>query len=96
MRGLVFFLPAALSLMLSTAPAFAQDQDPHAKNGFRVRVEAPGGWTLWDDSHSELVNSVYQPRQGDRTTPLVNIYNVVSGEKRPIDILREFPNARYV
>jgi hypothetical protein len=55
-----------------------------------------GGWTLWDDSHSELINSVYQPRQGDRTTPLVNIYNVVSGEKRPIDILREFPNARYV
>jgi hypothetical protein len=96
MRALVFFLPAALSLMFSTAAAFTQDQHPHAKNGFRARVEVPVGWTLWDDSNSELIHSVYQPRQGDRTTPLVYIYNVVSGEKRPIDILREFPNARYV
>jgi hypothetical protein len=96
MRVLVFFLPAALTLVLSSVPAYAQEQNPHAKNGFRVRVETPGGWTLWDDSQSELINSAYQPRQGDRATPLVNIYNVVSGEKRSIDILKDFPNARYI
>jgi len=95
-RALVFFLCAALSLILSTVPAYAQDQSDFAKNAFRVRVEALGSWTLWDDSHSELINSAYQPRQGDRTTPLVNIYNVASGEKRSIDILKEFPNARYI
>jgi len=96
MRGLVFFSCAALSLILSTVPAYAQDQSSLAKNDFRVRVEDPGAWTLWDDSHSELINSAYQPRQGDRNTPLVNIYNVVSGEKRSVDILKEFPSARYV
>jgi hypothetical protein len=96
MRALFFFLCAALGLTLSSVPAYPQDQNPQAKNVFRVRVEAPGGWTLWDDSQSELINSAYQPRQGDRTTPLVNIYNLVSGEKRSIDILKEFPNARYV
>jgi hypothetical protein len=96
MRALGFFLCAALGLTLPSIPAYAQEQNPQEKNVFRVRVEAPGGWTLWDDSHSELINSAYQPRQGDRTTPLVNIYNVASGEKRSIDILKEFPNARYV
>jgi hypothetical protein len=96
MKALVFCLCADLALMLLTVPAYGQDQSSLAKNGFRVRVEAPGGWTLWDDAHSELINSVYQPRHGDRTTPLVNVYNVVSGEKRSIDILKEFPNARYV
>ena len=96
MRALVFCFCAVLGLTLSSVPAYSQNRDPQAKNGFRVHVEDPGGWTLWDDSHSELINSAYQPRQGDRTTPLVNIYNVVSGEKRSIDILKEFPNARYV
>jgi hypothetical protein len=96
MRTLVFFLSAVLSWMLSTVPAYSQNQNPHGKNVFRVRVEAPGGWTLWDDSRSELIDSAYQPRQRDRTTPLVNIYNGASGEKRSIDVLKEFPNARYV
>jgi len=82
--------------MLSTVPAYAQDQSSRAEDGFRVRVEAPEGWTLWDDSRRELINSAYQPRQGDRTTPLVNVYNLASGEKRSIDILKEFPNARYL
>jgi hypothetical protein len=95
MKPLVFFLSAALSLMLSSVPADAQDQNPQAKNGFRVRLEPPGAWTLWDDSRSALVNSGNQARQGDRTTPFVNIYNVVSGEKHSIDVLKEFPNARY-
>jgi hypothetical protein len=95
MRVLVFFLCAALSLMLPSGVAHAQDQNPQRENGFRGRTEAPGGWTLWDDSRSELINSAYQLRQGDRT-PLVNIYNVVSGEKRSIDILKEFPNTRSV
>jgi hypothetical protein len=95
MKALVFSLCAALSLLLSSVPAYAQDQNPQAENVFRVRVDAHFGWSRWDDSRSELINSAYEPRQGDRTTPLVNIYNVVSGEKRSIDILKEFPNARY-
>jgi hypothetical protein len=96
MRPLVFFLSTALSLMLSSVPADAQDQNPQAKNVFRVRVDSPSGWWLWDDSRSELVNSGNQSRQGEKTTAFVNIYNVASGEKRSIDILKEFPNAQYV
>jgi hypothetical protein len=46
MKPLVLFLSAALSLILSSVPADAQDQNPQAKNGFRIRVEAPGAWTL--------------------------------------------------
>ncbi|MGA7186947.1 MAG: hypothetical protein WBY66_00475 [Candidatus Acidiferrales bacterium] len=96
MKLLVVLLSAALSLILSSVPACAQDQNPREANSFRVRVEAPGGWTLWDDSRSELIVSAYESRQGDRTTPLVNIYNVVSGEERSIDVLKEFPNARNI
>ena len=95
MRVLVFLLCAALSLMLPSVVAHAQDQNPQGDNGFRVRTEAPGGWTLWDDSRSELINAAYQLPPGART-PLVNIYNVVSGEKRSIDVLKEFPNTRSV
>jgi hypothetical protein len=93
MKPLAFFLSAALSLILSSVPAGAQDQNPQAKNGFRVRVQALGSLTLWDDWRSELVISTYQLRQGDQT-PLVNIYNVMSGEKRTIDVLKGYPNAR--
>jgi hypothetical protein len=97
MKALVFSLSAALSLMLSSVPAYAQEQNPRDANSFRVRVAVPGGWSfLWDDSRSELISSAYQQDQGDRTTPLVNIYNVVSGEQRSIDVLKEFPNARRV
>ncbi|MGA8673746.1 MAG: hypothetical protein WB621_00975, partial [Candidatus Acidiferrales bacterium] len=97
MNALVFSLSAALSLMLSSVPTYAQDQNPRDANSFRVGVAVPDGWSfLWDDSHSELVSSGYQQDQGDRSTPLVNIYNVVSGEKRSIDVLKEFPNARRV
>lgn len=96
MKPLVFFLSAVLSLTLSSVPAYAQDPNPQAKNDFRVRVDAPFGWWLWDDSRNELINSAYEPRQGDRTTPLVNIYNVASGEKRSVDVLKEFPNARNI
>jgi hypothetical protein len=96
MKALAFSLSAALSLMLSAVPAYAQDRNPREANSFRVRVAVPAGWSLWDDSRSELINSAYQQGQEDRTTPLVNIYNVVSGEKRSIDVLKQFPNARYV
>jgi hypothetical protein len=97
MKALVFSLSAALSLMLSFVPAYAQDQKPRDANSFRVDVAVPGGWSfLWDDSRSELISSAYQQDQGDRTTPLVNIYNVVSGAKRSIDVLKEFPNTRRV
>ncbi|MGC1596277.1 MAG: hypothetical protein WA774_13050, partial [Candidatus Acidiferrales bacterium] len=68
MKLLVFLLSAALSLILSSVPACAQDQNPREANSFRVRVEAPSGWTLWDDSRSELIVSAYESRQGDRTT----------------------------
>jgi hypothetical protein len=95
MRALGFFLCAAVALMLPSVSSYAQEQNPPAKNVFRVHVDAPFGWSLWDDSRSELINSAFEPRQGDRITPLVNIYNVVSGEKRSIDVLKEFPNARY-
>jgi hypothetical protein len=96
MRTIVFFLSVSLGLTLSSVPADAQDQNPQAKNVFRVRVDSPSGWWLWDDSRSELVNSGNQSRQRERATAFVNIYNVASGEKRSIDILKEFPNAQYV
>ncbi len=97
MKLLVLFLSAALSLMLSSVPTYAQDQNPRDADSFRVGVAVPSSWSfLWDDSRSELISSGYQQDQGDRSTPLVNIYNVVSGEKRSIDVLKEFPNARRV
>jgi hypothetical protein len=33
--------------MLPSVVAHAQDQNPQREDGFRVRTEAPGGWTLW-------------------------------------------------
>jgi hypothetical protein len=95
MRALVFFLCAALGLTLTSVAAHAQNQNPPAKNAFRVHLDAPVGWSLWDDSRAELISSANEPRQGDRITPLVNIYKAVSGEKRSIDIPQEFPTARY-
>ncbi|MFY9805523.1 MAG: hypothetical protein WA211_13840 [Candidatus Acidiferrales bacterium] len=96
MKALIFFWFAALSLTLSSIPADAQDQNPREANSFRVRAAVPGGWSLWDDSRSELINSAYQQGPGDRGSPLVNIYNIMSGEKRSIDVLKEFPNTRAV
>jgi hypothetical protein len=96
MKALAFSLSAGLSLMLSSVPAYAQDQNPREANSFRVRVSVPAGWSLWDDSRSELISSAYQQDQGDRTTALVNIYNVVSGDQRSIDVLKDLPNARRV
>jgi hypothetical protein len=96
MRALVVVLCAALGLTLPCVAADSQDQNPQPENGFRVRVAVPGGWSLWNDSRSELIRVAYQRDQGDRIAPLVNIYNVVSGERRSIDVLKEFPNARRV
>jgi hypothetical protein len=97
MRIFVSLVFASLNLTLAIVPAYTQQQEQNSqeRNSFRVRLETPGGSSLWDDSRSELIvgNS---HRQGDRSTARVDIYNVVSGEKRSIDILKEFPNARYV
>jgi hypothetical protein len=97
MRIFVSLVFASLNLTLAIVPAYTQQQEQNSqeRNSFRVRLETPGGSSLWNDSRSELIvgNS---HRQGDRSTARVDIYNVVSGEKRSIDILKEFPNARYV
>lgn len=99
MRAFVFFWCAALSLNLGVVPADPQQQDqyPQERDGFSVRVEAPYSWSLWDDTRDELIVSAASSQQeADRIGPLVNIYNVVSGAKRSIDILKDFPAARYV
>jgi hypothetical protein len=99
MRGFVFFWCAALSLSLGFVPAYARQQDhnPRGGSGFGVRVEAPNSWSLWDDTRDELIVSAGSSQQvADRISPLVNIYSVLSGKKRSIDILKDFPRARYV
>jgi hypothetical protein len=97
MRILVSLLSAALNLTLVTFPALPQQQPRNLpeRNGFRVRVETPGDWSLWDDSRNELIIGGSHLR-GEQPTALVNIYNVLSGEKRSLDILKEFPDAQYV
>jgi hypothetical protein len=99
MRGFGFFWCAALSFGLGVVPTSAQqqDQNPEGRNGFSVRVEAPNGWSLWDDTRDELIVSAGSSQQeASRIGPLVKIYNVVSGERRSIDILKDFPSARFV
>jgi hypothetical protein len=99
MRDFLFFWCAALSLSLGVVPTYPQltDQKPEKRTGFSVRVEAANGWSLWDDTRDELIVSAGSSQQeAARIGPLVNIYNVVSGEKRSIDILKDFPRARYV
>jgi hypothetical protein len=98
LSGFVFFWCAALSLSLGVVPTYAQQQDhnPQGRSGFSVRVE-PYSWSVWDETRDELIVSAGSSQQeAARIGPLVNIYNVVSGEKRSIDILKDFPRARYV
>src|SRR5271156_4132637 len=99
MRGFVFFGCAVLSLSLGVVPTYPQQQDQKSERGtgFSVRVEPSYSWSLWDDTRDELIVSAGSSQQeAARIGPLVNIYNVVSGEKRSIDILKDFPRARYV
>src|SRR5580704_3737295 len=97
MRIFVSLFFAALNLTLVAFPSSAQEpgKNPQDKNDISVRVETPGTLYLWDDSRNELTIGDSNHR-GDRPTPLVNIYNVLSGEKRSLDIVKEFPDARYV
>lgn len=99
MRAFAFFCSAAVSLILGVVPTFPQQQkqNSQAGTGFRVRVEAANGWFLWDDARNELIVFTGSSQQeADRSGPLVNIYNAVSGEKRSIELLKDFPAARYV
>jgi hypothetical protein len=98
MRVFFYFLSAALVLFLAVVPAYSQhqDQNTQGESSFRVRLETPVGWSLWDDSRNELITSGGAQHPSDRAVPLVNIYNVVSGEKRSIDIFSEFSNALYI
>lgn len=99
MGRFVFFWCAALILGLGADPTYPQqqDQNPQARSGFSVRVDPSNSWSLWDDTRNELIVSAGSSQQeADRIGPLVNIYNVVSGEKRSIDIQKDFPSARYI
>ena len=99
MRAFVFFGCAALSLSLGVVPAYPQQQDPNpqGRSGFRVRLEPSYAWSLWDDTRNELIVSAGSSQQeASRIGPLVNIYNAVSGEKRCIAILKDFPSALFV
>ena len=74
-----------------------QEQNSQGRSGFSVRVEPSSAWSLWDDTRDELIVSAGSSQQvADRSHPLVSIYNVVSGEKRSIDILKDFLSARFV
>jgi hypothetical protein len=97
MRVLFSLLSTVLNLTLVAFPALSQQQqkNPQESNGFRIRVETSGAWSLWDDSRNELIIGDSHPR-GERPASLVNIYNALSGEKRSLDILKEFPDAEYV
>ena len=99
MGRFVFFWCAALILGLGADPTYPQqqDQNPQGRSGFSVRVDPSNSWSLWDDTRNELIVSAGSSQQeADRIGPLVNIYNVVSGEKRSIDIQKDFPSARYI
>jgi hypothetical protein len=96
MRLFVSLFFAALNLTLLAFPSSTQEpgNDSQGKNDIRVRVETPGALYLWDDSRNEL--TIGESHQGNQPTPLVNIYNVLSGEKRSLDVAKEFPHARSV
>jgi len=98
MRVFISVLVSALGLSFAVAPAYTQNQDqkPQEENRFRIRLESPSIWSRWDDSRNELITSAADIRPLGPDTPLVSIYNAVSGEKRSISIPREFSKARYV
>lgn len=81
---------------LSVAIVPAHGQAPNRESSFRVQLENPAAWYAWTDSRSELITSAGMQRGGSPTAPALNIYNVVSGQKRSIDIQREFPEAKKI
>jgi hypothetical protein len=94
----VAFLSAALLVCVAVDPAYSQQQyrNTREEGSFRVHLETSVFWSLWDDSRNELFTSSGTQYPASRTATLVNIYNVVSGKKRSVDILKEFPNARNI
>lgn len=93
MKAFVRLLSASLNLVFIALPAFTQQpqQNEKATNSFRVQVETLGGWFLWDDSRNELIMSSSHQRW-ERPPSLANVYNVRTGEKRSLDIPKEFPS----
>jgi hypothetical protein len=98
MRVLVSLVAFTLGLFFAVVPAYThhQDQKPQAENRFRIRLETPAVWSRWDDPRNELITAAADIRPVGPATPLVSIYNAVSGEKRSISIPKEFSKARYV
>jgi hypothetical protein len=93
----------ALLLALSLTPCFTcvlasadKQQDSSGKTELRVPTDLIGIWQVWDDARSEFVSFGTYQRRKTSATPLVRIYNVLSGEKRSIDVFKDFPNASYV
>ena len=56
MRFFFSSISAALILLMIAAPALGQGQDQNTvkASSFRVRLDSPFSWTLWDDSRNEL------------------------------------------
>lgn len=93
----------ALLLVFSLTPCFAgilacaeKQDDSSGNTELRAPADLIGIWEVWDDARNELVSFGTYQRREDSTTPLVRIYNVLSGEKRSIDVFKDFPNASFI
>jgi hypothetical protein len=95
-----FFLLMGTTLILSLAISRAhtqQPQDVRKEDGFRLQLQGPAVSLIWNDAGKELatVGSYHRPEDPHAKIDLVNIYNVASGEHRFLDIMKEFPTARF-
>jgi hypothetical protein len=98
MKAFAFLL--ALPLIPCFAPAVAcangqQDVAPD-KSVFRAPVDILELWVVWDDARSELVGFTFYQRREDSSGPLIRIYSPLSGERRSIDVFKDFPNASFI
>jgi hypothetical protein len=98
MRSPVSLIPAVLGLALTVASvdAHRQNQTAQGNNSFRVYLEFFPDWSLWDDPRNELIISGGYFRTVGPSTQLALIYDVMSGEKRSIDIPKDFSAAQSI
>lgn len=97
MKAWALLLAFSLISFLPSIVACAEKQeDSSGKSELRAPVDMIGIWHVWDDARSELVTFGSYQRREDSTAPLVRIYNVLSGEKRSIDVFKDFPNALFI